>query len=568
LIRINLFTSLETNEFGLYIDVIIIVQCNYYMTRFEKMRLEIESTDRLGISQEILAVFSSLSWDVIAIEVITNFTYVHIKPEYLSMDEVLSSLKNINGIITCKKITLLPTQRREKHLQALLDQIPDPIIDIDENGLILAVNQSAETLLFTHNESTSFEGLSIGQFIEQDYSTLVSNKPTSCSVTFVGQSYIADISPIFSGEKDNKANKEKQKISGAVIILRTMNTLGRQISLLQSQKDQGIESIIGESSKIRVLVEQTLRYAKLDLPVLISGETGTGKELIARALHAASNRSKSPFLAINCAAISEHLLESELFGYASGAFTGAQKGGKPGLFELADGGTIFLDEIAEMTVYLQAKLLRFLEDFKYRRVGGTKELIVNVRIISASHQNLTSLLEKKLFREDLFYRLNVLNLDLPPLRERTDDIPLLAHYFIENAARQVNKSAPKITEQALDTLLAYHWPGNIRQLQNILFRVVALDTNLIIEQADLVNALSQLGNNNLTNDSLLHEGRENDEVKSNTEDWALLQAKFEYQLLKKLYPIYPTTRLLATRLNVSHNKIAMKLREHGISKII
>jgi len=530
------------------------------------MRLEIESTDRLGISQEILAVFSRLSWDVIAIEVITSFTYVHIKPEYLSMDEVHASLKDINGIITCKQITLLPTQRREKHLQALLDQIPDPIIDIDENGLILAVNQSAETLLFNHNEITNFEGLSIGQFIEQDYTNLVSNKPTSCSVTFVGKSYVADVSPIFSGDTNRKLKKEKQKISGAVIILRTMNTLGRQISLLQTQKDQNIQSIIGKSSKIRVLIEQTLRYAKLDLPVLISGETGTGKELIARALHAASHRAKSPFLAINCAAISEHLLESELFGYASGAFTGAQKGGKPGLFELADGGTIFLDEIAEMTVYLQAKLLRFLEDFKYRRVGGTKELTVNVRIISASHQNLTSLLENKLFREDLFYRLNVLNLDLPPLRERADDIPLLAHYFIENAARQVNKSVPKITEQALNTLLAYHWPGNIRQLQNILFRVVALASNLIIEQADLVTALSQLGKISVTNDSLRHEQVEPIEIKSNDSDWGLLQATFELQMLKKLYPLYPTTRLLAARLKVSHNKIAMKLREHGISK--
>lgn len=531
------------------------------------MRLEIESTDRLGISQEILAVFSSLSWDVIAIEVITSFTYVHIKPEKLSMDDIDTSLKNINGIIACKKITLLPTQRREKHLQALLDQIPDPIIDIDENGLILAVNQSAETLLSNYHKNTKFEGLSIGQFIEQDYTNLISNKPTSCSVTLVGQSYIADVSPIFSGENNRKSSKEEQKISGAVIILRTMNTLGRQISLLQTQKDQNIESIIGESSKIRVLIEQTLRYAKIDLPVLISGETGTGKELIARALHAASNRAKSPFLAINCATISEHLLESELFGYASGAFTGAQKGGKPGLFELADGGTIFLDEIAEMTIYLQAKLLRFLEDFKYRRVGGTKELIVNVRIISASHQNLTSLLENKLFREDLFYRLNVLNLDLPPLRDRADDIPLLAHYFIENAARQVNKGVPKITEQAVDTLLAYHWPGNIRQLQNILFRVVALDTNLMIEQGDLVTALSQLGKVNVINDSLLDEQPEPLEIKSGEDDWALLQAEFELKMLKKLYPLYPTTRLLAKRLNVSHNKIAMKLREHGIRKI-
>lgn len=531
------------------------------------MRLEIESTNRLGISQEILAVFASLSWDVIAVEVITSFTYVHIKPAHLLMNEVEHSLRNINGIIACRPISLLPTQRREKHLQVLLDRIPDPIIDIDENGVILAVNQSAQSLLFEGSNDNVVEGLTIHQFIEQDYKTLVTNKPTSCSLTVVGQSYIADVSPIFLGKKKGEDESKKQKLSGAVIILRTMNTLGRQISLLQSQKDQGIESIIGQSSKMRVLIEQTLRFAELDLPVLISGETGTGKELIARSLHTASQRAKAPFLAINCAAISEHLLESELFGYAAGAFTGAQKGGKPGLFELASGGTIFLDEIAEMSVYLQAKLLRFLQDFKYRRVGGTKELVANVRIISASHQDLTSLLEKKLFREDLFYRLNVLNLDLPPLRDRSDDIPVLTHYFIDNAARQVNQETPKITEQALDTLLAYHWPGNIRQLQNILFRVVALDTKLLIEKSDLVTALSQLETPILANDLLLHENNYQVEIDSNDEDWAKLQAKFESQLLKKLYPLYPTTRKLAQRLKVSHNKIAMKLREHGVNGV-
>jgi len=408
------------------------------------------------------------------------------------------------------------------------------------------------------------EQTSIDLFIEQDYKTLLTNKSITCSLTLAGQSYLADVSPIFSVIKDNKVVISEQKISGAVIILRTMKTLGRQISLLQSQKDQGFENIIGQSSRMRVLLEQTQRYAELDLPVLVSGETGTGKELIARALHSSSNRAKSPFLAINCAAISEHLLESELFGYASGAFTGAKKGGKPGLFELAQGGTIFLDEIAEMSVYLQAKLLRFLQDFRYRRVGGTKELVANVRIISASHQNLTTLVEKQLFREDLFYRLNVLNLDLPPLRDRKDDIPLLSQHFIENAALQVNQLAPKISEQALNTLLAYHWPGNIRQLQNILFRVVALDTKQLIEQSDLVTALSQLDKQHLTAENLSNEPLCNDDIEGKDDNWSEYQARFEYQLLSKLYPLYPTTRKLAQRLSVSHNKIAMKLREHKI----
>ena len=516
------------------------------------MKLEIESENRLGISQEILSVFANLSWDVIAIEVVPCFSYIHIKQEGIASKEINRILENVEGVINCQVIELLPTERREKHLQALLDRIPDPILDIDDNGIILATNQSAQALFF--DGIKTIEGLSLNNFIEQDYKTLLTNKAITCSLTFADQSYVADVSPIFSGSIDCGKPTNETKISGAVIILRTMKTIGRQISLMQTQQEQEIDSIIGQSAKMRVLIAQTLRFAELELPVLISGETGTGKELIARALHSASSRAKSPFLAINCATISEHLLESELFGYATGAFTGAQKGGKPGLFELASGGTIFLDEIAEMSVYLQAKLLRFLEDFKFRRVGGTKELIANVRIISASHQDFTSLLEKKLFREDLFYRLNVLNLDLPPLRERVEDIPLLTEYFIENAAKQVNQSIPKITEQALNSLLDYHWPGNIRQLENTIFRLVALNNNNEISYEDVNGILDQQENKQSTST----------DSQSDVEDWASAQASFEKQLLKQLYPLYPTTRKLAKRLNVSHNKIAMKLRAYNI----
>jgi transcriptional regulator of aroF, aroG, tyrA and aromatic amino acid transport len=301
--------------------------------------------------------------------------------------------------------------------------------------------------------------------------------------------------------------------------------------------------------------------------VLISGETGTGKELIARALHQLSPRANAPFLAINCAALPENLLESELFGYSAGAFTGAKKTGKPGLIELAEGGSIFLDEIAEMSTYLQAKLLRFLQDFSYRRVGGTKELHANVRIISASHQNLAKLITEKLFREDLYYRLNVLNLALPALRERTVDIHLLATYFINNAVKQVEQVVEpasgvlRLTEEALLLLQAYHWPGNIRQLQNVLFSVVALNTSQVIDAQAIEQALtkfsqvSPLSPNEVTTDI---------SVLQNIKDWPSAQASFEKKLLSQLYPLFPTTRKLADRLNVSHNKIAMKLRKYHL----
>lgn len=309
-----------------------------------------------------------------------------------------------------------------------------------------------------------------------------------------------------------------------------------------------------------MLIAQTIRYAELDLPVFISGETGTGKELIARALHNEGGKKSAPFLAINCASLPEHLLESELFGYNSGAFTGAQRGGKPGLFEMANGGTIFLDEIAEMSVYLQAKLLRFLQDFTFRRIGGSTEIHVNVRIISATHQNIPDLLDIHKFREDLFYRLNVLNLSLPPLRERNEDIPLLVHHFISHASTLVDNQQPNIDDSAMSLLKSHTWMGNIRELQNIVFRMVANNHSGVISAFDVRNALSQFARST-------HIDTKNEKVSKNKSkygNWEEEQDKFERELLISLYPKYPTTRLLAERLGVSHNKVAMKLRKYGI----
>jgi TyrR family helix-turn-helix protein len=508
------------------------------------MRIEIKSTDRLGISQEILTIFSQHAWNVKAIEVITQYTYVHFEHSSLYFTEILSSLEVVDGIIHCREIELLPTESREKHLKTLLDRLPNPILDINELGVIIAANRVAEDLI---PENLVIRGQNIAQFIDQDVKLLLVDKTTSLALEFFNKSYIADISPVVNSAK----------ISGAVIILRAMDSVGRQIAVMQSRDKQGVTTIIGNSAKMRVLNQQTLRYAELELPVFISGETGTGKELIARELHNAGKRAKAPFLAINCSALSEHLLESELFGYASGAFTGAQKGGKAGLFELANGGTVFLDEIAEMSVYLQAKLLRFLQDYCYRRVGGITELYADVRVISATHQNLPKLLEDKTFREDLFYRLNVLNLVLPPLRERREDISLLAKTFIENAAIQVNQPTPEISDQAMHVLENHLWPGNIRELQNVLFRVMALTHANVIEQNDILMALAQFDRNEETSLEIT--------ANKGAKDWSSAQAEFEKNLLSEFYPQYPSTRSLAKRLNVSHNKIAMKLREHNIN---
>jgi len=519
------------------------------------MRIEIKSSDRIGISQEILTVFARQAWNLKAVEVSKGFTFAHLEHPNLQLNEISDCLASIDGIISVSEISLLPIEQRENHLQTLLDRIPDPIIDIDHQGTILAVNAATQKLLINPNKLSEQDiiGRSVEDFAEQKIESLLTDKAVTLSISFNNKVYLADISPVLS---------KHQQLTGAMITLRSMKSVGRQLALMQSYQEQSFENIIGQSAKILLIKEQSERFAKLDLPVLISGETGTGKELIARALHHKSPRAKAPFLAINCASLPEHLLESELFGYSAGAFTGASKAGKPGLIELAEGGSLFLDEIAEMSIYLQAKLLRFLQDFSYRRVGGTKELYANVRIISASHQDLPELIAGNSFREDLFYRLNVLNLDLPPLRERADDIALLAQHFIDNASKQVKQSSknrvksPELRETALALLKDYHWPGNIRQLQNILFSVVALNNTGYIEEVEVAQALakfSQAGQNEFV-----------EKNQSSHKDWASAQADFEKQLLIQLYPLFPTTRKLAERLNVSHNKIAMKLRQYNI----
>ena len=236
---------------------------------------------------------------------------------------------------------------------------------------------------------------------------------------------------------------------------------------------RGAPRIIGEDRKLRQVSQQLHRAAATDATVLIEGESGTGKELFARALHALSPRADGPFVAINCAAIPENLLETELFGHEKGAFTGASAR-KPGRFELAHRGTLFLDEIGDLPLGLQAKILRALEEKKFERVGGTILLHVDVRVVAATNRNLKAGVAARNFREDLYFRLSVFPIMIPPLRERSEDIVILARHFVEKFCRDLNKKVLPLTPAALDELRAYAWPGNVRELQNCIERSVIL----------------------------------------------------------------------------------------------
>ncbi len=250
----------------------------------------------------------------------------------------------------------------------------------------------------------------------------------------------------------------------------------------------GLDRVIGVSEVMASLFEMVRAIAPTSSTVLITGESGTGKELVARAIHGLSARVDGPFVSINCGALPDTLLESELFGYVKGAFTDARQS-KKGLFEAANGGTLFLDEVGETSLAMQVKLLRALQERRIRRVGGTEETDVDVRVISATNAPLEELVKQKRFREDLFYRLQVIPIRTPPLRERREDIPLLAEQFTTRFAKEMGKRVAKVSEEAMSLLRVYGWPGNVRQLENVIERAVALESSEAVLPERLPDAI-------------------------------------------------------------------------------
>ena len=551
------------------------------MARVKKtMKLDIQAEDRLGMALEILRVLVQNQCNIQALEVIPCPAFVSCDAQPGRWPQLQQQMLALPGVQAVRQIDLLPSERRRQHLDMLLSRLPDPIIDLDSDGDILHLNAAAADAFGATREQ--LEQMPVSRVIGNagmglDLAALLRQDGATVEVLPEGGTYLLDIQPVIS----------HGQLNGAVMVLRSPQRIGQQLSSVKATHGEGIDTIIGISPAMLALQRQTLKFAALDLPVMILGETGTGKELLARALHEAGPRTSAPFLAINCATLAENLLESELFGYAAGAFSGAQRGGKPGLFELADKGTIFLDEIGEMSPYLQAKLLRFLQDLRFRRIGGTSELKVDVRILCATHRDLEAMADSGEFRADLFYRLNVLNLHLPPLRQRREDIPLLADYFLRRAAEQLNCTKPTLSREALRQLCEAPWPGNIRQLQNVIFRSAAL-----LEQQDQPASqveidIAQLAMGGLEGRRLTH----GDEPPADSEVYTAMAAlpdvvskggagaeheledvqgldqaleAYEARLLANLWPLYPSTRRLAQRLQTSHAKIARKLKRYDI----
>ncbi len=415
------------------------------------------------------------------------------KPEPVPVLVVIDSAGEPAGIIDPAHLArwlaneLILTGSR---LAAVVDTINEAITIIDRNEDVVCWNRRAEELYDIPAEKI------VGRPIKSFFTDLVATRVlhenrevrNSYHQPCAGTHVLINAGPILAGDALIGSISAERDITELVQLNEDLSRANSQVRLLEKEiknlnnRPDAFKEVIGHSSRLAEAVAVARRVAATNASVLIRGESGTGKDLFAEAMHKESGRSGKPFIIINCGAIPPTLFESELFGYQGGAFTGADRRGKPGKFELADGGTVFLDEIGELPAEMQVKLLRVIQQNVFYRVGGNESIKVDVRIIAATHRDLEDMIAKRQFREDLYYRLNVVALEIPPLRERKEDIPELVYKFINEFSRQHKRNISRAAPEVMSMLLGHSWPGNVRELRNVIERLV------ILTEGDTINA--------------------------------------------------------------------------------
>lgn len=446
-------------------------------------------------------------------------------------------------------------------LGAIINSSYDGIVVVDEHGDPVKYNDALKKLIRTMDDQNRDADYTIDELMsksglkaainEVSLQAMDKKRPVSLIKRFGPfKEILLTANPILS--------KENSLVFRVMVNCRDITDLANLKKELQASKEltevyqQELEklrsqwlghTIVCNSKQMREVIDLTIRVAKVDSTVLILGDSGVGKEVVAGLLHKAGNRSKHPFIRVNCGAIPENLLESELFGYEGGAFTGAKREGKPGMLELAHKGTLFLDEIAELPPALQVKLLTVIQERVVTRLGGTKPIQVDVRILAATNRNLYSMVKQGFFRADLYYRLNVIPIIIPPLRERKEDIPFLISHFLQNFNKK-HRQIKSIDPGAMDILYHYPWPGNVRELENMIERLVIITPRDIIEAGDLpINVLNQ-GSGFNDNESLS-----------------------EKEIITELYHRLRSTRKVAETLGVNQSTVARKIKKYNINKI-
>ena len=392
-------------------------------------------------------------------------------------DGLLNFLGKMADLISNKLKAQINTEELElekKKLETLIDSMDRAIVSVDINGKIDKYNSKFKEI-FNLNDS-EVEDKSVVQVLNFINEPLNKDFKRYKSGMFFYRKNGYELKGIYNINKITV----KDKLKGYVIDFIDKREAIKNYNRINKDYKIVLDNIIGESNIIKTIKNESFIASKSSSTVLITGESGTGKELFARAIHNHSDRVDNPFIAVNCAAIPDNLLESELFGYEEGAFTGAKKGGKLGKFELAHKGTIFLDEIGDMSLHLQAKLLRVLQERELDKIGGKSNISIDVRIISATNKDLEDMVSQGIFREDLYYRLNVIPIHLPSLKDRREDIPLLIDYTIKEYSNKLGKNVDRVDKDALKVMMEYRWPGNIRELQNIIEYSINMSSSSVI----------------------------------------------------------------------------------------
>ncbi|WP_027624088.1 sigma 54-interacting transcriptional regulator [Clostridium lundense] len=511
-------------------------------------RFEIITKDRIGITSEILAEIYRLNINIISLEVFPK--KVCVKIQDINEREKISlknSLYSIDGVVNIKDIELLEHEKHERKLLAIIDSVDDGIMYINKNLKIEIFNSYCEEIFYYARKDV----------LGEDVTNVIKDAPM--------------VKLLNSGEKydnievniENDRGKSHYLTTGRPVKDDNNNNIGVVASIRDMKKaieianvvsttDNGaFKEIIGNSASIDRVKAMVRAVAKNNSTIMLRGESGTGKELFAKAIYNLSERKDKKFVPINCAALPENLIESELFGYEKGSFTGAIST-KEGLFKEAHNGTLFLDEVGELPLLLQAKLLRVLQEGVIRKIGSNKEDKVDVRIICATNKNLEEMVQKGEFRDDLYYRLNVIPIVIPPLRQRLEDIPILVNHFIDKLNKKLNKNVLGTELEFINELLKYNWPGNVRELENVIERAMNLCNQDLLGKDHLMIDIYEPPK--VINDIDKEEELKLKEVVDMAEKEAIIKS------LKK----NKTFRKTAKALGVSHTTIINKLNRYGI----
>ncbi|HAS90210.1 MAG TPA: Fis family transcriptional regulator [Desulfovibrio sp.] len=512
--------------------------------------------DRIGIVFDITELMMVHKLNIISMEVEQEEGFAHISVEIegghpLNTEETLALFSTLPAIERQIEVKRLPQEKREKWFRTLFDGMSEGIVSVNSKGIINTANSVACRILNTPyaelvnsyvGEITPKNNL----LMECMQKRIPVNRRKSAMTSTGRVDFYGSAKPIHDSQGE---------FVGAVLLMKDLQEVKAMVDAVMTPIDFKFDDFIGESPAIKNLITFAKRIAELDTIVSITGESGTGKELFARAIHYESRR-PGPFIPINCAALPEQLIESELFGYIDGAFTGAKKKGKPGLFEAAQNGTIFLDEIGDMPPGPQAKILRVLQEGCVRRIGGVEEIPVNARVITATNKNLTDMVAGGDFREDLFYRINVLNIQIPPLRERHSDVTLMAGMFLNRFNRKLEKEEQTITATGQDKLLRYSWPGNVRELQNVIERAsIISDSSEICADSIHLNAKEP---------SCGHQCRAIPAAAINGASLKEMVGKYEIRILLEALNSTSSIRKAAQKLGISHTALLKKIRKHQL----